>query len=117
MSSTEKQIEGDRGIPSVKQNSDYTRIYAFLFLAVGAAAIIFVIMDGMKDSAPKKMTDAQEETFQTYSGNAGPYIDDPIIEPPQEVLSQPVQETVPAHKPIRALDATRSNAHCERKTN
>jgi len=91
----EKEIEGDRGIPSVKQNTDYTKVYAALFLLVGIAAIIFVIMDGMKDSAPKKMTDAQEDTFQTYSGNAGPYIEDPIIEPPQEILSQPIQQATP----------------------
>ena len=112
----EKEIEGDRGIPSVKQNTDYTKIYAFLFLLVGIAAIIFVIMDGMKDSAPKKMTDAQEDTFQTYSGNAGPYIEDPIIEPPQKILSQPVQANNARYKSIRASDATRSHAHCARKT-
>ena len=99
----EKEIEGDRGIPSVKQNSDYTKIYAALFLLVGVVAIIFVIVDGMKDSAPKKMTQAQEETFQTYSGNAEPYIDDPIIESPEEILAQPVPEQAPDTSQLELL--------------
>lgn len=99
----EKEIEGDRGIPSVKQNSDYTKIYAALFLLVGVVAIIFVIVDGMKASAPKKMTQAEEETFQTYSGNAEPYINDPIIEPPEEILAQPLPEQAPDTSQLELL--------------
>lgn len=88
-------IEGDREFPSVKQNNDYTKIWAGLFLIFGVLAIIFVIYDGMKDSAPRKMTDAQEDTFQTYSGNSGPFINDPIEAPSEITLneSQPVVES------------------------
>jgi len=88
------EIETDRGIPSVNQNTDYTKIWAGIFLLFGVAAIIFVIMDGMKNSQPTKLTDAGEETFQTYSGNSGPYIED-IATPSEEELVQAAPEIVP----------------------
>ena len=89
-----KQIETDRGIPSVSQNTDYTKILAGIFLLFGAVAIVFVIMDGMKQSEPKQMTEAGEETFKTYAGNSEPYIEDTL--PPQEdVLVQPTPEIMP----------------------
>lgn len=88
-----KEIEGDRGIPSVKQNSDYTKILAVIFLLFGTIAIIFVIMDGLKENKPKKLTEPQENTFQTYSGNSGPYISDPVIPPPDNQLSENLPET------------------------
>ena len=88
------EIETDRGIPSVSQNTDYTKIWAGIFLLFGAIAIVFVIMDGMKQSEPKQMTEAGEEIFKTYAGNAEPYIEDTL--PPEEELEQPTPEIMPA---------------------
>ena len=87
------KIETDRGVPSVSQNTDYTKIWAGIFLLFGAIAIVFVIMDGMKQSKPKQMTEAGEEIFKTYAGNAEPYIED--ILPPKEELAEPTPEILP----------------------
>ena len=85
----DENIEGDRGIPSVKQKGDYSKIYGALFLLVGVIAIGFIIMDGMNENKPKRLTEANEDSFQTYTGNSGPFINDPVEAPSEIILSEP----------------------------
>lgn len=91
----EQPIDGDRSIPSVAQNADYSKIGIGAFILFGVCAILYVAIGGINENKPKLMTQAEESTFKTISGNNEPYIEEPISEPSQSALAP----TTPAAAP------------------
>lgn len=82
----EQKIEGDRDIPSVAQNKDYSKIGIAIFIALGMIAIIAVALDGLNKNKPARLTAPEETLFKTASTSAsGPYIE----EPQAEILEEP----------------------------
>ena len=84
-------IDGDRDIPSVAQNRDFSKLGIMAFIVVGLIAIILVAKDGMEKNNPKLMTEAEEVEYRTRTPS-GPYIE--IAEPdlPLEQLVPPIDE-------------------------
>lgn len=84
-------IDGDRDIPSVAQNRDFSKLGIMAFIVVGLIAIILVAKDGMEKNDPKLMTEAEEVEYRTRAPS-GPYIE--IAEPdlPLEQLVPPINE-------------------------
>lgn len=90
-----KKIEGDRDIPLVAQNTNFSKLGIMLFIFVGVCAIIAVAMDGMDKSKPKPMTEAAEEEFRAPSSGSEPYIQVVEQAPSQEQLTSPNSEYDP----------------------
>src|SRR5690606_13550982 len=88
-----------RDIPSVAQNTDYSKIGIIALVIVGTIAIILIAMDGLKESQPKSMITPEETLFKTASMQAsGPYIQEP--EPEQTALSPVVPPAPQAVNPM-----------------
>ena len=51
-----KPIDGDRDIPSVAHNRDFSKLGIIAFIAVGLIAIILVAKDGLDKNDPKPLT-------------------------------------------------------------
>jgi len=86
-----KPIDGDRDIPSVAHNRDFSKIGIIAFIAVGLIAIILVAKDGLDKNDPKPLTAAEEIEYRT-SAPSGPYIDIAEPELPIEQLVPPIDE-------------------------
>tara|TARA_R110001592_G_scaffold31482_2_gene110980 strand:- start:8293 stop:9447 length:1155 start_codon:yes stop_codon:yes gene_type:complete len=86
-----KPIDGDRDIPSVAHNRDFSKLGIIAFIAVGLIAIILVAKDGLDKNDPKPLTAAEEIEYRT-SAPSGPYIDIAEPELPIEQLVPPIDE-------------------------
>lgn len=86
-----KPIDGDRDIPSVAHNRDFSKLGIIAFIAVGLIAIILVAKDGLNKNDPKPLTAAEEIEYRT-SAPSGPYIDIAEPELPLEQLVPPINE-------------------------
>ncbi len=69
------QIDDDRDIPLVAQNTDYSRLGMIGFLVVGTIGIVLVVMDAMNKSQPLPMTQAEEIEFKAPLFANEPYIE------------------------------------------
>lgn len=87
-SRTNDTIEGDRDIPSVAQNKDFSKLGVIAFIAVGLIAIILVAKDGLEKNDPKPMTQAEEVEYRTRAPS-GPYIEMAKAPLPTEQLVPP----------------------------
>lgn len=94
---TPNKINGDRDIPLVAQNNNFSKIGIIILVLVGTCAIVAVAMDGMDKSKPAPMTQAANEEFRTPSTGTEPYIQI-VDQPPQEQLT----DTKPAYDPLAA---------------
>lgn len=79
----------DRGIPSVAAVTTKQYLLGGAFLVLAAAAIVFVVIDGMKKNEPKSFVQAEEIAFKNGSGASTPYIEPEPLQPEEEL--QPVQ--------------------------
>ena len=115
----EPVIEGDRDIPSVAQNKDFTKLGVIGFIMVGIVAIILVAMDGLKDTQPQNMVTPEESMFKTaVSSTSGPYIEEPITEPDTSALNDPIQPAAPQVNPMElqmAQEALRRAREAEKE--
>ena len=80
------KIEGDRDIPLVAQNTDYSKLGMIAFLVVGTIAIILIVMDAMNKNQPQPMTKAEDIEFKTPYSASEPYIE--IIDKKQETKQE-----------------------------
>ncbi|MEM7621217.1 MAG: type IV secretion system protein VirB10 [Pseudomonadota bacterium] len=87
----QRPIEGDRDIPTVAQNKDFSKLGIIAFIAVGLIAIILVAKDGMEKNDPKPLTEAEEVEYRTRAPS-GPYIEIVEEDPPIETLVPPIDE-------------------------
>jgi len=69
------KIEGDRDIPLVAQNTDYTKLGVIAFLLVGTIGIAIIVMDAMNKNQPRPMTNAEEVEFKAPVSAGKPYIE------------------------------------------
>ena len=84
-------IDGDRDIPSVAQNKDFSKLGIIAFIAVGLIAIILVAKDGMEKNDSRPMTEAEEVEYRTRAPSR-PYIEIAEEDPPLELLVPPIDE-------------------------
>lgn len=95
-------IEGDRDIPSVAQNKDYSKLAIIGFVFIAILAIIAVVLDGMNRNAPHSMVDPEEISFKTVSSaSKGLYIEEQTPEPSQNDLQKPIVQIVTPQQPSR----------------
>lgn len=112
----EPVIEGDRDIPSVAQNKDFTKLGVIGFIMVGIVAIILVAMDGLKDTQPQNMVTPEETMFKAaVSSTSGPYIEEPITEPDNSALNDPIQPAVNPMELQMAQEALRRAREAEKE--
>ncbi|MBI1302059.1 MAG: hypothetical protein GC137_10480 [Alphaproteobacteria bacterium] len=97
----EHRIEGDRDIPSVAQNKDYSKLAIVAFVVVGIVAIIAVVIDGINKNTPRRMVDPEEISFKSVSSAQEPYIEEPIPEPSKANLVAPTVQVIEKDQPSR----------------